>query len=235
MRVATDQRESADDRNLPPEQPARLGGTDLFRGAMVILAAVVIGGLVLSRGIDDDADGSPAETEQADADPTAGVTTDSAVTTDTTVTDTDPLTGAAAGTDASADPNAPATDAGDGSMSTETTDTTATPLDTVRSPAEVRTLVLNAGGPQGIAGRATELLQAASYTTAAAKNADLNGPSVVYYVEGYEDEAVAVVSVFGPGLDGLVQPLDPANPPSDDIQDAAVIVVVGNDDIIAVP
>ena len=94
---------------------------------------------------------------------------------------------------------------------------------------------MNAGGPQGIAGRATELLQAASYTTSAAKNADVNGPSAIYYVDGFQAEALAVASVFGPGLDDLVQPLDPANPPTADSQESAVIVVVGNDDVIAVP
>lgn len=257
MRVATDQRESADDRQLAPEPPARLGGTDLFRGAMVILAAVIIGGLVLSRGIDgddaggvDDAEATAAEQGEVDpasgqaADPEAetgtatdpaadpGTATDPGAATDPG-TSTDPVTGATAGTDGDAGVT-PTTAVGD-AMTDDSTDTTESPLDTVRAPAEVRTLVLNAGGPQGIAGRATELLQAASYLTSAAKNADVNGPSVIYYTEGYQNEALAVASVFGPGLESLVQPIDPAAPPSADLQQANVIVVVGNDDVIAVP
>lgn len=263
MRVATDQRESADDRQLAPEPPARLGGTDLFRGAMVILAAVIIGGLVLSRGIDgDDADDLGAEAtaaaEQGDVDPASGQAadtlggtgtddgtgtdpaTDPAAADQGTATDpgaeTDPVTGATA--DTGTDPGTTPTAAADDAMaddSDDSTDTTESPLDTVRAPAEVRTLVLNAGGPQGIAGRATELLQAASYLTSAAKNADANGASVIYYAEGYQNEALAVASVFGPGLESLVQPLDPAAPPSVDLQQATVIIVVGNDDVIAVP
>lgn len=260
MRVATDQRESADDRQLAPEPPARLGGTDLFRGAMVILAAVIIGGLVLSRGIDgddvDDLDGAEAAAaaEQDELDPASGEVTG---TDDGTVTDpasdgasdpaagvdpgaaadpaTDPLTGAAAGTDTSTDPGTTPTAPADDAMADESSETTDSPLDTVRPPAEVRTLVLNAGGPQGIAGRATELLQAASYLTSAAKNADVNGPSTIYYTEGFQNEALAVASVFGPGLESLVQALDPAAPPTADLQQANVVVVVGNDDIIAVP
>lgn len=244
MRVATDQRETADHRQSAPEPPPRLGGTDLFRGAMVILAAVIIGGLVLSRGIDGD-DTAPGDTEQGDVEPASGDVTD------TTIADgnaagadagTDPATGAAPddGTDPATDGTSTPTTPTDDSMAAgedtgSTTETTTSPLDTVRAPAEVRTLVLNAGGPQGIAGRATELLQAASYLTSAAKNADVNGPSVIYYAEGYQAEALAVASVFGPGLESLVQPLDTANPPSVDLQQATVVVVVGNDDVIAVP
>ncbi len=252
MRVATDQREMADDRQPAPQPPPRLGGTDLFRGAMVILAAVIIGGLVLSRGIDGDdtAPGTDADTEQADVDPASGAVTEtddpggdaSADPTAEAGTGNDPATGATPGTetdpatDPGTTPTAPADDtpaAGDDTGAT--TETTTSPLDTVRPPAEVRTLVLNAGGPQGIAGRATELLQAASYLTSAAKNADVNGPSAIYYAEGFQAEALAVASVFGPGLEALVQPLDTANPPSADLQQATVILVVGNDDIIAVP
>ncbi len=255
MRVATDQRHAADDRQPSTQPPPRLGGTDLFRGAMVILAAVVIGGVVLSRGIDDDDGGATAGTELAEADPAAGGVsgTDGAGTDGeaegSAATDgaqgaadsaTDPVTGATAGTDTATDPTtAPADPADDpttdSSAPADTTTTTTSPLDTVRAPAEVRTLVLNAGGPQGIAGRATELLQGASYLTAAAKNADVNGPSAVYYIEGYQEEAIAVASVFGPGVDALVQPLDEANPPTAELDDAAVIVVIGNDDVIPGP
>ncbi len=252
MRVATDQREMAEDRQPAPQPPPRLGGTDLFRGAMVILAAVIIGGLVLSRGIDGDdtAPGADLDTEQADVDPASGGTD---VETDLTGADasadgatdpgTDPAT-SGAGTDPATDPGTTPTVPDDsatgdttatGEDTGATTETTTSPLDTVRPPAEVRTLVLNAGGPQGIAGRATELLQAASYLTSAAKNADVNGSSAIYYAEGFQAEALAVASVFGPGVEAVVQPLDPAAPPSTDLQQATVIVVIGPDDVIAVP
>ena len=40
--------------------------------------------------------------------------------------------------------------------------------------------------------------------------------------------------MYGPGLETLVQPLDPADPPIDDMQDAAVIVVIGPNGLIPI-
>lgn len=240
MRVATEQRESIEDHHLANVPPARLGGTDIFRGALVILAAVVIGAIIIGQGLD----GGDETTATDDVLPA----TDS-----TTVATAIP----GAGTDTGADGQAPATDDGiaggevpapatgdpattDGTATTEdpaapsTTEVAADPLATVRPPAEVRVLVLNGAGTQGIAARGTEMLQAASYLTAAPKNADALGASTILYIDGYAAEAQAVAAVFGPGLDAIVQPLDPAAPPVADLQDAAVVVVLGNDDVIPV-
>ncbi len=240
MRVVPDQRQAADERDVAPAA-TRLGGTDIFRGAMVILVALIIGGVLFAQGLgeaptseDEVVPGADGETTAVDqtADDAA---TDPAATDDPTSDDTTTdggVAGQATGTPTTVAATDPATS--DPAAPTST-DAMADPLTTVRPPAEVRVLVLNGAGTQGIAARGTELLQAASYLTGAPKNANASGPSAIYHVEGYEPEALAVAAVFGPGLDTLVRPLDPTVPPVDDTQDAAVIVVIGNDDVIPIP
>ena len=238
MRAITDQRDTDDDWQPAPTPPVRLGGTDIYRGAMVILAALAIGGFLIFRGLGSDDGGDTATDEIAPAEEEAQVETATAdtverptVTDDTTVDQTTPAGAATDGQEATAGVTSTVPTAPGQTAETEPADD---PLVTIRPPAEVRVLVLNGGGPQGIAARGTEMLQAVSYVTAAPQNASANGPSVIQYAEGYEAEALAVAAVFGPGLDGLVQPLDPANPPIGDIQEASVIVVIGNDDVIPV-
>ena len=237
MRAMTEQRDTDDDRHPAPPPPVRLGGTDIYRGAMVILAALAIGGFLIFRGVGSDDSGDtevdevlptdevdPVETATADTverpAPAEGAPTDEAAPATT------PTGGQEATTGTTAVPAAPGQSA--------ETDPAADPLVTLRPPAEVRVLVLNGGGPQGIAARGTEMLQGQSYITAAPQNASANGPSTIHYADGYEAEALAVAAVFGPGIDALVQPLDPANPPIGDIQGASVIVVIGDDDVIPV-
>lgn len=236
MRLAADDRPEAE-APPPAQRNARLGGTDIFRGALVILTAVVIGGFVISRGLDRDdvvgsttspageVDPAPAEAVDGDDDPT--VTTPSTLIDDSAITGEDPPADPATDTT-----DETAADAGD-AMADEGTDDPAAPA--LRPPAEVKVLVLNGAQTQGIAARGTEALQAASYLTAAPKNATTQRPSAIYYVDDYQAEAGAVAAVFAGGLDTLVQPLDPADPPIDDLQDAKVIVVIGTDDLIPIP
>lgn len=243
MQPLTEQREYDDEQDYSaPMPPARLGGTDIFRGAMVILTAVLIGAFVISRGLGDPTGTGVDATEELDpasasADETlagqddatgdaalAGTdtATDGTGTGDTTLGATDQ-----AGTGTTVDPLTGAT-----STVPADTSTTTTPLATVRPPSEVRVLVLNGAGSQGIAAKGTEMLQAASYVTAAPKNADALGSSAIYYADGYGAEALEVAAVFGSGLDTLVEPLDATNQPVDDLQDAAIIVVLGTDGAI---
>lgn len=235
MRLATEERE-VDDAARVNSQGTRLGGTDIFRGAVVIITAIVIGGFVISRGIDqpstdeltssgttaidpaaagdgtmDDADGAGQSTATSVIDDSSTVVTSAG--------DADPAMAESAD---AADPATPAEE-------------TTPPAPAIRPPAEVRVLVLNGAGTQGIAARGTEALKAASYITGAPKNADSQQPSVILHAEGFEAEAAAVAAVFGAGLETLVKPLDPAAPPIDDTQGASVIVVIGNDNAIPVP
>jgi hypothetical protein len=226
----------------------RLAGTDIFRGLLVIVTALIIGGFVISRGIGNSPDGNgadpsgPAATETStDGDATgsvdgadAGVAGESATAdtadgaegltvTDGSITDGSSGDGTGVGQSGTAD-----------DVEVEVVPEAAPPAE-LRPPSEVKVLVLNAAQRQGVAGRGTELLASNNYVTGAPKNADQTGsPSVVLYADGYQGEALAVADVFAPGLEAIIQPLDPAAPPIGDTQGANVIVVIGPDGVIPI-
>ena len=153
----------------------------------------------------------------------------------------DGSTGSTVG-DASDDGTAGATDgggtgAGNGAGSTQTTATTAP--DTTDSsgpagpdiagPAQIAVLVLNAEGTKGIAGQGSEALRDAGYQVLAPRNAtNLSAESRVLYTGDFEAEAVSVATALGSGAE-IVAPLDPANPPLNDVGEAMVVVVIGQD------
>ncbi len=226
MRLATEERTEREAAH-PDTRNARLGGTDIFRGALVIVTAVVIGAFVISRGLDGDGSQevtSPSTTAAEDQDSAAQPDDTS---TGTTLVDDQSVT----------TPSAPAVSqpaSADQSAGEVVPSETTPEAPTLRPPAEVRVLVLNGAKTQGIAARGTEALLAGGYQTAAPKNAATQRPSAVLFVEGYQAEATEVAAVFGPGLETLVQPLDPADPPIDDTQDAGVIVVIGSDGLIPI-
>ncbi len=249
MNLATEERHEEVVRT--EQRTARLGGTDIFRGALVIITAVVIGGFVVSRGLDQ-----PAEDLTSDAEETETAAADDG--------DADTDTGADTDTDAVDDGDGIGTGEDDGSADSETlgdaadgagdqvatpttvevpdeTVTEAAPEEVVpqepvaRLPSEVKVLVLNAAQTQGVAARGTETLKAGGYLTGAPKNATSQQPSAILWAEGYELDAIAVADVFGEGLEDLVAPLDPVDLPIDDTQEANVIVVVGPDDSIPIP
>lgn len=181
----------------------RSAGANAGRGIAVIVGAVILGLFLMARGVDD-SDLVAAE------DP---VTT-------TTVSETD---------------------SGDAASTTEqsTTITTAAPavettLGAQRDPAEVLTLALNGTDPVqgGVASKTRDVLQASGYGTAAPKNAETVGPSVVLFVEGYESDARAIAAVFGADPAVVVKPFDAATSPIADTQGAQVIVMAGNDGVI---
>lgn len=223
MRVATDQIDEVPAIAPEPRGP-RLGGTDVFRGSLVILTALIIGGFVISRGLDEPAE-NEAATEETTGSQEVAVdnSTDGAATGETAADDA--TTSTATGVVANPDTTVPA--------AVDTTEV-APEGPAVRVPSEVKVLVLNGAQTQGIAGRGTEVLQAASYQTGAPKNANSQRPSAVLYIEGYQAEAVAVAAAFGPGLETLVQPLDPADAPIDDLQGSHVVVVIGADQLLPI-
>ncbi len=238
------------------EEP-RLGGTDIFRGGLVIGLAMLIGGFVMLRGLtQDSAESDSVATELAPAadSAVAGAEDSAATTTDevgessttagiTRADESTPLPGDDAAADGTAsddtvadsDAMAESDEAAEGEAMEESSDNAAADPN-LRSPAEVRVLVLNgAAQRQGVAASGTEVLKAASYNTAAPKNATkTTAQSLILYLDGYQAEAQAVANTFGPDLTGIVQPYDAANPPIDDIQSANVIVIIGEDDIIPI-
>jgi len=113
------------------------------------------------------------------------------------------------------------------------TTTTAPPQ--AHDPAQVRVLVLNGSGKQGVAGGASEQLKALNYTLLDAGHAQGGTitASIVYFVSGYDVDAQTIAAKLGlPG--SAAQPL--ASPVPDavgDPKDANVIVVIGTDAPIA--
>ena len=110
-----------------------------------------------------------------------------------------------------------------------------TTLGAPRDPSEVAVLVINGtDNLKGVAGRGTDILKPSNYITREPKNADVNGPSVILYLEGYQAEANAIAAIYGVDAATVVQAFDPGSSPIADTQDANVIVRIGNDGVIQV-
>lgn len=231
------------DQNPDPEDDrrARYGGTDLYRGVIVVLLALAVGGYLLTRSLD-----APSGDDTAAADGGTETSADELGATDDGL---DPA--APEDTEATSDGTADdgsmddATIAGDATADQGTgeavgdtvDDPTTTVAPAARPPGEVTVQVLNATDRSGIAGQGTDLLSLAGYETVPAGNALESQESGIYYAEGFEAEALAVAETLGSGLESLVQPLDPAASLSDDPADAGladIVVVLGIDDAIPI-
>ncbi len=112
--------------------------------------------------------------------------------------------------------------------STDTTDASS-----VRSPAEVKVIAINATNKAGVAGRATTRLTTGGYNALAPGNATsaykaTNAATAVFVVTaGYEAEAASVAALFG--LPSSSVRALPTPSPSTDIKDVNVAVVIGNE------
>lgn len=116
-----------------------------------------------------------------------------------------------------------------------TTGTTVSTVVQAHDPAQVKVLVLNGSGKQGVAGTASDQLKAANYTLPEAGNAKGGTltASIVYFVPGYDADAQTIAAKLGLPA-AAAQPL-PNPPPAavGDAQDANVIVVIGTDAPVA--
>lgn len=210
------------------EDEPRLKSTDIFRGGLVIVAALLIGGLIMTRGLVNEPSPNTTQTNTSTDQQDDTTTSSSQNTTESSTEAATPSTTVAA--------NA-ATTEDDGDVMVDNQDgNSALPTPSLRSPAEVKVLVLNGSGQVGVAAKGTEALKAQSYTTAAPKNTDAGAQaSAIYYEPGFVGEAGALANVLGAGLEDLVAPLDATSPPIEDMQEANVIVVIGDDGRIATP
>ncbi len=190
---------------------SRSAGTNAARGVMVIVAAVAVGLLLMFRGINDSGDDTAAESTEAPVE-TGGEGEELVAAGDTSTT-------------------VPTED-----TSAETTSTTVSAPP--RDPSEVKVLVLNGTDDDnrtaGVAGAGTDVLKPSNYVVLEPKDADVNGPSAVFYAEGYLAEANAVAAVFGVDPVAVVQPLDPTAAPIVDTQGANIVVRIGSDGVIKV-
>ena len=181
---------------------------------MLVIVAVALGAFLLARGFDgaDDESASPSDPD-ATSESSSG-DNDSEDTEDDGTTST---------------------------TSTTSTTTTAPPVVT-HLPGEVKVAVMNGTGERGRAGRTADSLNAAGFVTAA-KNTEQDRVerSVVYYKDGYGDDAKSVASVLGAPAD-IITPAPGAiltlirNPETpENLGDFNVFVVVGSDGVILDP
>lgn len=181
------------------------------KGALLVLLAVLIGVVVLARGLDspDMTTTATGETSNGDATsaPPAPTTTEAPAATTTLVVSTTETT-------------------------TPPTTTTTQPPPVAHSRSEVRVLVANSTDVCGAAGYQTNLLSAAGYVTKQAVNTksevQLDG-SIAYYEPDYSADAQVIASEIGLALVNLA-PM-PSDLPVEDLQDAHVLVVIGNDSL----
>ena len=181
---------------------------------MLVIVAVALGALLLSRGFDGADDTSASSNgDGAEQEPS--------------------------GSDGEGD-NEPEVDAQ--STSTTTTTTTTVPPVVTHLPGQVKVAVANGTGDRGRAGRTAGVLNADGYVTAA-KNTEQDrvSESVIYYRPGYGDDAKAVASALGAPAD-LLTPApstimtlirNPETP--QDLGTFNIFVVVGTDNVILDP
>jgi hypothetical protein len=218
------------------------GRVGLTRGVGLILIAVVVGGLLLYRGVGPGPDvvagsgpDSTLSSEGSVDDETAGPGTAS---TAATLSSSASLAIDDATSGSATDNTTTVTAAGDEPSDTvldASTTSVATVSTTAGGPNGVTVLVLNAASEKGVAGKGTEILDGAGYTVLAPKNADVLGPSqILYTTSGGEAQARTVAEVFEVNPDDVVRAYNPSAPPIASIGDADVIVIIGTDGVIDV-
>ncbi len=184
------------------------------RGIILIVVALVLGVLLLWKGIDGPTSNS--------ADPSSNMST-------TTVAEIDEdgneITEEGSG--------------GSGLLDTtgETTTTTTTTLFPPTPPSEVTVLVANGSGIAGGAGTVTDMLIPQGYTTLPAANAIVTGVTGIYFRTGMSQEARAIQEFLAPDYpDVLMQmPEDGLEVPegtADRVEQADVVIIIGSDGVI---
>jgi hypothetical protein len=201
------------------------------RGVVLAIAAVILGAVILGKGFDDpNALGTTSGTQPTPTATPSGDGGDDGGATDGTD---------AGSTDAGAD--AGATDAGDDGTADGGTDGAgATPSETaiptggvLHSAAEVRIIVANGTGVQGLAKTVSDSLVSADgyvgLNPANSTNGDTVALTTVYYAPGYQLDASRIAQTLGKTR---IMPL-PTPPPVEDLQDANIVIELGADSVPA--
>lgn len=204
----------------------RSAGSAAARGAALIAVAVVIGVLLLWKGgVGGDDSAVAIQDDSGSADTTS--TDDSSTDTDDGSDSTDDGSG-----DEGTDDDSLAVD--DSTTDDTTTDTTpVTP--TARPVGEVKVMVANGAGENGLAGAQSGLLTTAGYVAVPVNSALPTEISTVWYIEGYDVDAVGVAQTLG-GSEVHLRPIGGTDPVAlvkegDALgnEDAHVWVVLGSD------
>ena len=193
------------------------------RGAIVVIVALVIGVVVLARGLDEpDTANEPVETTDttAPSPPPADSPTTQAPAVDTT---------AVVDTTAALPPPPPAGETDIPADAPDDLFVEAVPPPPTHNRSEVRLLVANGTALCGAAGRLATSLSAQGFNVLPATNADNPADaSAVYYVEGYGADAGVVASLLQvDSSQVLAMPSSPPTAPGD----AHVLLHIGADDL----
>ncbi len=201
------------------------------RGAIVVIIALVIGVIVLARGLDDpETTNEPVET----TDTTAPATTPPPADPSTTPPPTEPTPPPTDPTPPPTDPTPPPPPAEEAKLPPAAAeDMFDDPLEPspTHNRSDVRVLVANGSSVCGAAGRLATSLSAQGFNVLAPVNDDIEGDidaSAVYYVEEYGADAGVVASLLQvDSSQVLAMPSSPPTAPSD----AHVMIHIGADDL----
>ena len=187
------------------------------RALLLIVVAVLLGGALLWKGLDDGTD----------------LTSDQPVPTTTAPTPDDgsgdgsgdgtPAAGSGAGT--------PDDGSGDGTGDT----TTSTLFPTITEPpSEVQVLVANGSGTARAAGSVTQLLVPKGYATLPPANAQPTDSTMIFFRPGMVAEARAVMEILAPDSPDLLAQIPPtglavAESALDRLELADIVVILGAD------
>lgn len=192
--------------------------TDIIRGAAVVIVALVVGGLILTRGIQE-----ANEVTAGDAESVAGVSTQ-----EDEEAHGDDGTGNSTTTTLEATVTSAANVGEETTESSEQTASTSTSLDSTDSIV----IVLNAGAASGSAGQLSDGLYASGFQMVTAKNATSSGPSRIFYEESHRATALELGALLGVD-ESVLLPLDADDPPGTELQGANIVVIVGTDGVIS--
>ena len=214
----------------------QVSGASAARGAMLIALAIVIGLILLAWALDD-----PGTIVTVEDDTAGEVATDDDAAANGGSGDVaaDPGDGSVADDGSGGDTGGDAFDVLDQEDQAAADTIPPAPTGEARPPAEVNVLVANGTGGSGVAGAVSDRLKARGYISNAS-NASPTDAGVIFYREGFADDARAVQVILGAAPD-TIAPLPAGNAGVSDsaVDDgrfaaANVVVIVGNDGAIPI-